>query len=48
MEKKCEVANECINELIKEFGDYNPELMKEITGKYQDKFDALKAENTGE
>ena len=46
--KKCLLANECINELIEGFGDYNPEKMKEITGKYQDLFDELEKETKEE
>ena len=37
-----DLANRCINELITEFGDYNPELMKKITGKYETLFTYLK------
>ena len=44
MKEKCELANKLINDLIDNFGDYNPELMKEITGKYQDEFDKLDKE----
>jgi len=38
MKKKCKIANECINELITEFGDYNPSKMIEITEKYEKDF----------